>query len=316
MTNAIIYLRKAFKYVIFLIIDLLSTTRLIAKILNRTDDVKKHSNIVKNFNFTYLSLTIFIVLFFISDDYFKLLSIPGSIMQLIYLISFFYSFSRVNEVFFAFLIDASEKLKKKEQENQDALKYYERINLALKSYFELILDYGIIFYVLSKGTFQPLTGCKEAFIKSFDGIIDAIYFSGVTITTLGYGDWAPNCFLAKFFCLYSVANGMLLIIVCFTVYVSLAFCDSKNKFELKKSSSISREIILLILNIILVSLFSYYLLAEKNVHYQNRNYDLENENKIKIELESLINRYYFQGRKDAYENFSKLIQSFKNSLED
>jgi voltage-gated potassium channel len=161
---------------------------------------------------------------------------------------FYYCFSRVNEVFLSFLNDAFDKLEKKENDCDDTLKYHERIKLALKSYIELVLDYGIIFFVLTKDCFNQLLSCERAFNENVDNIFEAIYFSGVTMTTLGYGDLSPESVITKFFSLYAVANGMLLIIVCFTVYVSLSFYSSCTDYKIDKKKSVKREIIFLIIN--------------------------------------------------------------------
>ena len=130
------------------------------------------------------------------------------------------SISRISEIFYAFYRDAHTHLNKSNtKSNNSGLKYHERIHLALYSYAELIILYAFIFYILS-GIFSAYGNL--AFKDTLIDMIDAIYFSGVTITTLGYGDIQPNVWITKFLAVFEVLNGFALIIVSFTVYVSRA----------------------------------------------------------------------------------------------
>ncbi len=125
-----------------------------------------------------------------------------------------YAFFRVNEVFLAFVRDARSHLKP--IKHKSSLKYHERIPLAMRSYVELIILYGIIYFSLNMICSSLLCGGKPCSVC----IWNAIYFSGVTITTLGYGDIAPGDIGSQFFTIYEVINGFSLLIVSFTVYVS------------------------------------------------------------------------------------------------
>lgn len=84
----------------------------------------------------------------------------------------------------------------------------------MKSYIELILLFGIIYFTYY---FSFQSGFKPENIIT---MWNSIYFSGVTITTLGYGDISPVEFFPQLMTLYEVINGFTLIIVSFTVYVS------------------------------------------------------------------------------------------------
>jgi voltage-gated potassium channel len=142
---------------------------------------------------------------------------------------FAYSLSRVNEIFIAFIEDASSHLRPRPRSS--TLKYYERIPLAMRSYIELIILYGFIalsleywFDGLSRGT-----DAEDCIVTAWE----SIYFSGVTITTLGYGELTPRHWLSQFFSVYEVLNGFTLIVVSFTVYVSKSIdakeADGANK---------------------------------------------------------------------------------------
>ena len=125
----------------------------------------------------------------------------------------YYAFSRRNEIFIAFILDATSHLRAVEHTTD--LKYYERIQLAMRSYLELILDYAIV--VL--GVFNNIGGFSMCCECSFN-VLSAIYFSGVTIATIGYGDIHPIYWFPQLLAIYEVLNGIALIVVSFTVYVS------------------------------------------------------------------------------------------------
>lgn len=135
------------------------------------------------------------------------------------------SISRILEIFYAFYYDAHTHLSATKKENNSSLKYHERIHLALYSYAELIFLYALVFYIFS-GFGVIFEVCYPVFNHGDKTVvldmIDAVYFSGVTITTLGYGDIQPSVALTKFLSVFEVLSGFALIIISFTVYVSKA----------------------------------------------------------------------------------------------
>ncbi len=125
-----------------------------------------------------------------------------------------YSLSRCNEVFLAFVKDVFDKLDP-DKRDKNGLEYFERIQLALRSYIELMLHYSLLYYLI--GMY-----CIEGFLnRALSSLWEALYFSAVTIVTLGYGDIYPVHPLAQGLVVYEVINGMLLLAVSFTVYVNL-----------------------------------------------------------------------------------------------
>ena len=119
-----------------------------------------------------------------------------------------YSISRANEIFYAFLGDAIAKVKIKNDRSD--LGCGDRIRLALWSYLELVVNFASVYYVMPADWFN----------KSLETYWQALYFSGVTITTLGFGDFAPKCWVPQLLSVYEVFCGFSLLIVSFTVYVS------------------------------------------------------------------------------------------------
>jgi voltage-gated potassium channel len=136
-----------------------------------------------------------------------------------------YAFSRVNEIFIAFVKDATSHLRK--MEHSSNLKYYERIPLAMRSYIELIILYGVIAFVLHS-LFHSMS-CGDDSANCALNMWQAIYYSGVTITTLGYGEITPNDFMSQLIAIYEVINGFSLIVVSFAVYVSRSVSSEEYK---------------------------------------------------------------------------------------
>jgi len=118
-------------------------------------------------------------------------------------------FSRVNEVFCAFLHDSLDRIRGRPP--TIPLQAADRIILAGCSYVETIINFGLIHYLVFSSNFS----------RSFRDILEAIYFSGVTITTLGYGDLAPCGALPQMLSIYEVLIGYVLVVVAFGAYLGV-----------------------------------------------------------------------------------------------
>ena len=81
--------------------------------------------------------------------------------------------SRCNEVTLAFGLDAVRELEQREPNT--TLSPGQRIKMAMRSYVGLLVNFGIICYFLPQCFYHP----------AFDTFVDAVYFSGVTLATLG-----------------------------------------------------------------------------------------------------------------------------------
>ena len=119
-----------------------------------------------------------------------------------------YPMSRANEIMYAFLGDAIAKVNR--EDDRSNLKFGDRIGLAFWSYMELVVNFASIYYLMPERWFD----------KSLETYSEALYFSGVTITTLGYGDFAAQYWIPRLLSVYEVFCGFSLLIVSFTVYVS------------------------------------------------------------------------------------------------
>lgn len=167
------------------------------------------AGVVKRLNFRFLAATAAVVAFLLLLDHSDV--VPETVIYPSELVALaaIYSFWRCNEIFIAFVLDATSHLGP--GEHATGLGYFERVGLAMRSYLELVLAYAVIYYGLS------------AFYAQFSeslSVESALYFSGVTIATIGYGDIHPTHWVARLFTVYEVFNGISLIVVSFTVYVS------------------------------------------------------------------------------------------------
>lgn len=127
--------------------------------------------------------------------------------------------SRVNEIFMAFIKDVFDKLNPRKRK-KNGLEYYERIALALRSFVELVLNYAMLYYILD--TYFVRYGFWEGlFNQPLQDPLTALYFSLITIVSIGYGDYYPIHDISKLLIMYEIINGLLLLVVSFTVYVGL-----------------------------------------------------------------------------------------------
>lgn len=119
---------------------------------------------------------------------------------------------RINELVMAFYGDA---LAKKSESNGSRLPIDTsgRIILLTLAYLEMIAQFAIMYYAL-----QAWFG-GSTFTRSFQSILDALYFSGMTITTTGYGDFVPNQIGARLAAVYEALIGVVFIALALAAYI-------------------------------------------------------------------------------------------------
>ncbi|HDZ8828129.1 TPA: two pore domain potassium channel family protein [Aeromonas dhakensis] len=137
---------------------------------------------------------------------------------LVIFLSWIFLISRAIEIFKAFLDDAVQKLDGDKPSSD--LKYGQRLRLSFNSYIELIINFATLYYLAPSYYFKD---CYQ-----FSTIFEAIYFSGVTITTLGYGDISPSNPILQLLSVFQVLAGFSLIVVCFAIYSGLALGQEKS----------------------------------------------------------------------------------------
>ena len=194
----------------------------------------ERSRVIKSLNCFYLLLssTCILIILYLQECYFdpeniSLYCILSCSLWLVCACGWI-SFSRCNEIFYAFYVDAQEKLKSPDC-GKSNLKPHERVRLALNSYLELILNFAILYALtpMSSEFWSQGKGLGSESVLGPERIIDAIYYSGVTITTLGYGDYSPVHWTNRFLAVYEVLCGFMLLIVSFGIYTGLGKEASK-----------------------------------------------------------------------------------------
>jgi Ion channel len=115
-----------------------------------------------------------------------------------------FPFSRVTELLLAFYQDAFQRVKTGVEDKE------KRLKRLVFSYLEVAVQFGILFFCFPSGFFK----------SDFSSIFEAIYFSVVTITTVGYGDFTPTRWQSQLACMYELAVGFVLIIFALGSYLA------------------------------------------------------------------------------------------------
>ncbi|MFZ6767101.1 potassium channel family protein [Undibacterium sp. Di26W] len=190
------------------------------------DSEEKLATIITRYNLLYLSVTLAFAFVIGIVLYPGFLDVAQAIIIkkiFLYIVGPLI-FSRAAEIFIAFLRDAVSKMDGNKSSTN--LTYGKRLELALKSYVELLVGFGLLYYILPDCFFKGGEGNFQ-----FQSIIEAIYFSGATMTTLGYGDISPKHWVTQILVIFQLFCGMTLALVSFTVYTSLGLATNKNQCD-------------------------------------------------------------------------------------
>ena len=186
---------------------LLSPTWALADNLKPKDKFKR-AIVIKKLNSLYLWISVVSVIGVLVYQKFWVFPDKACLnIALPYIVIFPWSYfllSRCNEIFWAFLRDAFDQLDEKDNPNS-TLTYKDKLKLSLKSYLELIINFSLLYALL------PSTKEFWSNGKAPTEISCALYFSGVTITTLGYGDISPQHWYPQFLTIYEVFCGFILL---------------------------------------------------------------------------------------------------------
>ena len=142
-----------------------------------------------------------------------------------------YSYSRCNEIAYAFYKDVFSRLKKEKPKSN--LNSVDRIKMGIKSYLGLIINFALLYFLIPS---VNLIYCSDFFKMELQcsDFFTWVYFSGVTLTTLGYGDITPIHLLSQFLVLYEVLVGILLIVVVIATYIGGVSTVEKKEEEQQK----------------------------------------------------------------------------------
>jgi hypothetical protein len=136
----------------------------------------------------------------------------------LYWIFGYLALARINELVFAFYRDALSRIER--ETPRLPLRRSERIGFLAVGYVEIIVQFGIVHLVLQELTYE------NAYSKPFAHALDSIYFSGVTITTTGFGDYAPQSLVTRYATLYEAVIGIVFLALALAAYLS---ADEKGK---------------------------------------------------------------------------------------
>lgn len=198
---------------------------LTARRIRRTPSVKKFlryrsakANLMEWMDTGYLILSLILCMSFLVVDFFigesPIRNWNRSLGYWPMLIaSYLYFQSRNNEILLAFVSDAVDKVRI--PHGSSALRPSQRVAMALRSYGEAIINAAAVFYFMPRDWFGSN---PENQIKDF---AEALYYSAVTVTAVGYGSISPQHFIAQWLSVLEVFTGFGLLFVAFTIYTSL-----------------------------------------------------------------------------------------------
>jgi len=67
--------------------------------------------------------------------------------------------------------------------------------------------------------------------------VDSLYFSFISLVTVGYGDFVPTSDLSKIFTIFYIANGLGVLVVFVDIYASLRLGRPMSAVEQRSPSS-------------------------------------------------------------------------------
>ena len=117
-----------------------------------------------------------------------------------YVLLWLFPFSRINELAIGFYYDAIDRFEG--LPSIIMMPTVERVQLILAAYGEVAVQFGILYFCAFP---------SDAFTRNFRSIVEAVYFSVVTISTVGYGDITPTSPWAQVTSMYELAVGFLIV---------------------------------------------------------------------------------------------------------
>ncbi len=144
---------------------------------------------------------------------------------------YYFGISRVVHFFLNFIGDIfknNNQDEKKSNQGKNKLsideKKQRKLYYVLMSYVSLLIEYGVLYYLLDK--------CGEKmFSNSLVSILNSIYYSVVTITTIGYGEYFPTNVISRIYVVLQIVSGMFLLGVSLATYMNQ---EEKGKLKIKE----------------------------------------------------------------------------------
>ncbi len=146
----------------------------------------------------------------------------------------YFAFGRVNELLSAFYSDALDKMGEADARLADLTKT-DRVKLLIAGYAESILLFGLLHYAI-----QELVA--NSYKQPFSNVFDSIYFSSMTITTTGFGDFAPVSWAAKLATIYEAVIGIVFLALALASYLAFARSDRSDGDKPEEPAGLQSDI--------------------------------------------------------------------------
>lgn len=172
---------------------------------------------IRTMNWIYLGIASLIVALVLRSSHNVIGNVQASEWHWGLLLLGWYPFSRCTEIFVAFYRDATDKLDC-HRATRSLITWGGRVGLALRSYVELVLNFSVLYAILPAEAWQ-----RPAY--EIHSVTDALSYSATTITTSGGGGFAAFHWILQALTAYEIACGLILLVVCFTVYVGHALAE-------------------------------------------------------------------------------------------
>jgi len=198
-----VIISKASKYV-----SMLTPTGLIYRALKHINTSKDSFRLSWCFDQVFLLISFSLVAFQFVDEWRGLDEAPIHTYSPIFTYLSIIQISRCIEIPFGFFSDLIDKVH--EDLNSQTPGTGKRMALSILVYFESIMNYALLFHLLSKEQWLNAKGPLS--------MLDSLYFSVVTISTLGYGDITPAGVISKMVTISEVTTSLVIIAISFTIY--------------------------------------------------------------------------------------------------
>jgi voltage-gated potassium channel len=103
------------------------------------------------------------------------------------------------------------------------------ITVIITTYITLAVSFGLLYTVINFFSDVPIFNNIPKNLGEFEFYFKHIYFSFITITTIGYGDIYPLTTLGQFLVVIEVITGIILTNVILSLVISSGIFNSKNK---------------------------------------------------------------------------------------
>lgn len=187
---------------------LLSLTRFIIALLKRSSTKEQSGEQLRAWNKcwfaweTFLAITLLLVS----------LTIPVSEWYCSVLFALcICAFWRINEIVYAFSADSLSRIRNEEATSN--LRPYERIQMLMRSYLGLVVQFAILYFCLTPG---------QGFAQPLGDFRDSLYFSAITQTAIGQEGQEVKSHWLRLVHVYQSGAGILLLVLAVSIYIDHA----------------------------------------------------------------------------------------------